>query len=143
MLGMMLLSRVMGGGMALARAELTGPSLSRLRPKLKETAFALWIIYICLTLVEMILLNLVGQMSVFDSVNHGFTTMATGGFSTRDASIGYYDSIVVEVIIIIFMFFGGINFTLIWFLIAKEVMRAISDEEFKTYLVYILSLIHI
>ena len=137
MLGMMLLSRVMGGGMALARAELTGPSLSRLRPKLKETAFALWIIYICLTVVEMILLYFVGDMSVFDSVNHGFTTMATGGFSTRDASIGYYDSLKVEAIIIIFMFIGGINFTLIWFLIAREFIKAFADEEFKTYLVYI------
>ena len=137
MLGMMLLSRVMGGGMALARAELTGPSLSRLRPKLKETAFALWIIYICLTVVEMILLHLIGEMSIFDAVNHGFTTMATGGFSTRDASIGYYDSLKVEMIIIAFMFIGGINFTLIWFLIGKEFVKAYADEEFKTYLVYI------
>ena len=137
MLGMMLLSRVMGGGMALARAELTGPSLSRLRPKLKETAFALWMIYILLTFIEMLLLHFVGQMSLFDSVNHGFTTMATGGFSTRDASIGYYDSVAVETIIIIFMFIGGVNFTLIWFLIAKEYMKAFADEEFKTYLVYI------
>ena len=110
--------------MALARAELTGPSLSRLRPKLKETAFALWVIYICLTVVEMFLLHFVGQMSVFDSINHGFTTMATGGFSTRDASIGYYDSLKVEAIIIAFMFIGGINFTLIWFLIAREFIKA-------------------
>ena len=63
--------------------------------------------------------------------------MATGGFSTRDASIGYYDSVAVETIIIIFMFIGGVNFTLIWFLIAKEYMKAFADEEFKTYLVYI------
>jgi len=137
MLGMMLLSRVMGGGMALARAELTGPSLSRLRPKLKETAFALWVIYICLTLLEMILLHFIGGMTLFDSVNHGFTTMATGGFSTRDASIGYYDSLTIEIIIIAFMFIGGINFTLIWFLIGKEFIKAYADEEFKTYLVYI------
>jgi len=111
--------------------------LSRLRPKLKETAFALWIIYICLTVFEMFLLHFIGQMSLFDAVNHGFTTMATGGFSTRDASIGYYDSLTIEAIIIVFMFVGGINFTLIWFLIAREFMKAFSDEEFKTYLVYI------
>ena len=85
----------------------------------------------------MFLLHFIGQMSIFDSVNHGFTTMATGGFSTRDASIGYYDSLAIESIIIVFMFIGGINFTLIWFLLAKEIMRAVSDEEFKTYLVYI------
>ena len=138
MLGMMLLSRVMGGGMALARAELTGPSLSRLRPKVKETAFTLWKIYIGFTFIEIFLLGTLGGMSLFDSVNHGFTTMATGGFSTRDASIGYYDSLKVEAIIIIFMFIGGINFTLIWFLLAREFVKAYKDEEFKTYLVYIL-----
>ena len=107
---------------ALARAELTGPSLSRLRPKLKETAFALWIIYICLTGRNDTTL-IVGEMSIFDAVNHGFTTMATGGFSTRDASIGYYDSLTVEIIIIAFMFIGGINFTLIWFLIGREFVK--------------------
>ena len=63
--------------------------------------------------------------------------MATGGFSTRDASIGYYDSLTVEIIIIAFMFIGGINFTLIWFLIGREFVKAYADEEFKTYLVYI------
>ncbi len=137
MLGMMLLSRVIGGGMALARAELTGPSLSRLRPKLKQTALTLWKIYIGLTIIEIFCLFFIGNMSLFDSINHGFTTMATGGFSTRDASIGYYDSLTIEIIIIIFMFIGGINFTLIWLMIANEYIKAFKDEEFKTYLVYI------
>ena len=137
MLGMMVLSRIIGGGMALARAELTGPSLSRLRPKLKETALTLWKIYIGLTIIEIFCLYFIGNMSLFDSINHGFTTMATGGFSTRDASIGYYDSLTIEIIIIIFMFIGGINFTLIWLMIANEYMKAFKDEEFKNYLIYI------
>ena len=71
MLGLMLLSRVLGGGMALARAELTGPSLSRLRPKLQETALALWTIYIILTALEIVLLWGVGGMTIFDAFNHG------------------------------------------------------------------------
>ena len=87
MLGMMLLSRVIGGGMALARAELTGPSLSRLRPKLKQTAIALWGLYIVLTLIEFFLLWLTGSMEWFDAINHALTTLPSGGFSTHDLSI--------------------------------------------------------
>ncbi|MDA8588580.1 hypothetical protein N9L41_03645, partial [Euryarchaeota archaeon] len=137
MLGMMILSRVIGGGMALARAELTGPSLSRLRPKLKQTAFALWGLYIFLTLLEFSLLYFTGAMNVFDSVNHALTTMPSGGFSTRDASIGYYDSFLVESIIIAFMFLAGVNFTLLWFVREGDFKRAFGDEEFRNYLTYV------
>ena len=138
MLGMMLLSRVIGGGMALARAELTGPSLSRLRPKLKQTAIALWTLYIVLTCIEFILLWTATPMDWFDAVNHSLTTLPTGGFSTHDASIGYFDSIAVETIVIAFMFIGGINFTLLWFIKEGEIKKAFGDEEFRYYLVYIL-----
>lgn len=137
MLGMMILSRVIGGGMALARAELTGPSLSRLRPKLKQTAFALWGLYLFLTLLEFCLLYFTGAMNVFDSVNHALTTMPSGGFSTRDASIGYYDSFLVESIIIAFMFLAGVNFTLLWFVREGDFKRAFGDEEFRNYLTYV------
>ncbi len=137
MLGMMILSRVIGGGMALARAELTGPSLSRLRPKLKQTAFALWGLYIFLTLLEFLLLYLSGAMDLFDSFNHALTTMPSGGFSTRDGSIGFYDSFLVESIIIIFMFLAGVNFTLLWFIRDGDFKRAFGDEEFRNYVVYI------
>ena len=108
MLGMMILSRVIGGGMALARAELTGPSLSRLRPKLKQTAIALWTLYIILTFAEFVLLFGTGSMDLFDSINHSLTTLPTGGFSTHDASIGYYDSVLVEMIVVVFMFIAGV-----------------------------------
>jgi trk system potassium uptake protein TrkH len=138
MLGMMILSRVIGGGMALARAELTGPSLSRLRPKLKQTAFALWGLYLFLTLLEFALLYFTGAMDLFDSVNHALTTMPSGGFSTRDASIGYYDSFLVESIIILFMFLAGVNFTLLWFVREGDFKRAFGDEEFRNYLTYVL-----
>lgn len=137
MLGMLVLSRIIGGGMALARAELTGPSLSRLRPKLRQTAMALWGLYLLLTLVEMLALKFIGGMTVFDSVNHAFTTMPSGGFSTRDASIAYYDSATIELIIIVFMFLAGVNFTLMWLFGAGDFKAALKDEEFRTYLLYI------
>ena len=138
MLGTMILSRVIGGGMALARAELTGPSLSRLRPKLKQTAIALWSLYIVLTLLEFGLLFGTGSMNWFDSINHALTTLPSGGFSTHDASIGYFDSVLVETIIIVFMFIAGINFTLMWFIKEREFKKAFADEEFRYYGIYVL-----
>ncbi|MAH40849.1 MAG: hypothetical protein CMO41_01205 [Verrucomicrobiales bacterium] len=143
MLGMLVLSRIIGGGMALARAELTGPSLSRLRPKLRQTAMALWGLYLLLTLIEMLALKFIGGMTVFDAVNHAFTTMPSGGFSTRDASIAYYDSATIELIIIVFMFLAGVNFTLMWLMGSGDFKSALGDEEFRTYLVYIFSAVAI
>jgi len=128
MLGMMILSRVIGGGMALARAELTGPSLSRLKPKLQETALALWTLYLVLTILEFGLLITIGDLNWFDSLNHALTTMPTGGFSTYDGSVGHFDSYTVELIIILFMFIGGINFTLLWFIREGQFKKASQDE---------------
>ena len=139
MLGMMLLSRVLGGGMALARAELTGPSLSRLRPKLRQTAIALWTIYIVLTTLEILLLWGVADLTMFDAFNHGLTTMPSGGFSTHDASIGYYDSFLVESIIICFMFLAGVNFTLIWLAWEKQWDKVFSDQEGRSYVLVIVA----
>ena len=138
MLGLMLLSRVLGGGMALARAELTGPSLSRLRPKLQQTAIALWTIYIVLTPLEIILLWGVADLTIFDAFNHGLTTMPSGGFSTHDASIGYYDSFLVESIIIFFMFFAGVNFTLIWLAWERQWDKVFGDQEGRSYVLLII-----
>lgn len=138
MLGMMLISRVMGGGMALARAELTGTSLSRLRPKIKQTALALWGLYVFLTIAEMLMLKFIGQMSTFDAINHALTTLPTGGFSTHDASIGHFDSVVIELIIILFMFLAGVNFTLLWMLRDGQFKKALADEELRYYVFYIL-----
>jgi trk system potassium uptake protein TrkH len=137
MLSMMVLSRILGGGMSLARAELTGPSLSRLRPKLAQTARALWGIYLLLTVAEAGLLYGLTDMNLFDSINHALTTLPTGGFSTTDASIGGYDSVMVEAIIILFMFLAGVNFTLLFFVMTGKLGRAFADEEFRTYAVYL------
>jgi len=137
MLGMMLLSRVMGGGMALARAELTGTSLSRLKPKLKKTALALWGLYVFLTMAEFLMLKIIGKMSTFDAVNHALTTLPTGGFSTHDASIAHFDSVAVELIIVLFMFLAGVNFTLLWMFRDGQFKKALRDEELRYYVFYI------
>lgn len=139
MLSMMVLSRILGGGMSLARAELTGPSLSRLRPKLAQTARALWGMYLLLTIIEGALLYGLTNMNLFESVNHALTTMPTGGFSTTDASIGGFDSWVVETIIIAFMLLAGVNFTLLYFAFQGHLRKVWRDEEFRTYLVYMLT----
>lgn len=138
MLGMLILSRVLGGGMTLARAELTGPSLSRLRPQISKTARDLWLIYIGMTILVFIML-IFTKMDWFDALNHALTTAPTGGFSTRDASIAYYDSFAIESIIIFGMFVNGINYTLLWFLVfEKKFFPMYDDEEFRTYFVVIM-----
>ena len=138
MLGILILSRYLGGGMSVARAELTGPSLSRLRPRLAETAKILWTIYIVLTLAEMVLLRFLGGLSWFDSVNHGLTTMPSGGFSTYDAGIMHFQSPTVEWIIIFFMVATGINFTLYHFLWLKEWFNVVTNNELQVYLAVLL-----
>ncbi|MBT3772083.1 MAG: TrkH family potassium uptake protein [Euryarchaeota archaeon] len=140
MLGMVLFARILGGGMSLARAELTGPSLARLRPRLQNTAMMLWGIYICLTIFEMLLLNIFGKMDAFDSINHALTTLPTGGFSTRDGSIGHYDSIAVEGIVIGFMFLAGINFSILSFIVFdRNLKKAFSDEEARNYILILVT----
>ncbi len=138
MLGMLILSRLLGGGMNIARAELTGPTYSRIRPRIQETALVLWGIYITFTVLEGLILFGLGfhpniDMNLFDAVNHALTTMPSGGFGTHDASIGYYDSVLVEGVITFFMFLTGINFTLIYFAMMRDWEKLWSDEEFKLY----------
>ena len=138
MLGMLILSRLLGGGMNIARAELTGPTYSRIRPRIQETALVLWGIYITFTVLEGLILFGLGfhpniDMNLFDAVNHALTTMPSGGFGTHDASIGYYDSVLVEGVITFLMFLTGINFTLIYFAMMRDWEKLWSDEEFKLY----------
>ena len=134
MLGMLLLARYLGGGMSIARAELTGPSLSRLRPRIQQTAIVLWTIYTLLTLVEIALLLGLTDMGLFDAVNHGLTTLPTGGFSTYDSGVMYFDDPVVEWILIVFMVAAGVNFSLYHFMIEKEWGAVWKDQELRVYL---------
>ena len=99
------------GGMQLFRAEAPGPSPDKLTPRIRQTAAYLWVVYAVISAVEIAALMLAG-MDLFDAVCHTFTTMATGGFSTRNASIAAYDSAAIDWIIVFFMFLAGTNFAL-------------------------------
>jgi trk system potassium uptake protein TrkH len=99
------------GGMQLYKAEVPGPEHDKLSPKIKDTAKILWAVYIIISFSEAVLLYIAG-MDVFESLCHTFGTMATGGFSTKNASIGYYNNAFIDYIIIFFMLIAGINFSL-------------------------------
>ena len=99
------------GGMQLYRAEIPSPVVDKLKPRISDTSKTLWKVYLIITAVEIILLS-IGGMSIFDSVNHAFCTMPTGGFSPKNASIAYYDNAYFDAVIIIFMLIAGINFSL-------------------------------
>jgi trk system potassium uptake protein len=103
------------GGMQLFRAESTGPQKdNKLTPRIAETARALWMVYVGLS-VACALAYWVGGMSLFDAICHAMSTTATGGFSTHDASFGYWNSPLLEGIAIVFMLLGGINFGMHWY----------------------------
>ena len=97
------------GSMTLFKAESTGIKMEKITPKVKDTAIRLWGIYVLFTVVDAIALKLAG-MNLFDAVNHAFSTISTGGFSTKNASLGYYDSNVIVWITTFFMIISGINF---------------------------------
>ena len=121
------------GGMQLYRAEVPGPEHDKLRPRLKDTAKILWEVYMLITVVEIILLWLAG-MNVFDSVCHTFGTMATGGFSTKNASVGYYQSALIDYIIILFMLIAGINFSIHYRALRGQLGSYWQDAETRFFL---------
>jgi len=126
------------GGMELYHAESSGISKDRLTPKLRQTAIALWKIYVSLTVLCALAYFLSG-MSLFDAVGHSFSTVAIGGFSTHDASIGYFDSAFIESVAIVFMFLAGINFSLHF--VAwnnRSLVDYWKDSELKAYVVVLL-----
>jgi trk system potassium uptake protein TrkH len=121
------------GGMELFTAESPGPSSSKIHPKITDTAKRLWIIYVVLTFVETIFLKIAG-MTWLDALNHSFTTLSTGGFSTKNASIAAFDSPAIEYIITGFMLIGGVNFSMIYFILKGTFNKVLNNEEFRTYL---------
>lgn len=123
------------GGMQLFVAEAPGITPDKLQPRIKETAKRLWFIYIGLTLIEMVLLWL-GGMTFYDAANHALTTMATGGFSTKNASIAYYTSPFIQYVIIVFMFLAGTNFTMTYFFFKGYFKKVFHNEEFKYYAMF-------
>ncbi|MFO7843473.1 MAG: potassium transporter TrkG [Bacteroidales bacterium] len=125
------------GGMQLFVAEVPGPTPDKLHPRIKETAKRLWIIYIGFTLAETILLK-IGGMTWFDAINHSFTTMATGGYSTKQASIAHFQSPFIHYVIILFMFLAGTNFTLSYYALHFKLGKVFRNEEFRYYVGFIL-----
>ncbi len=122
------------GGMQLYRAETPGPVKdTKLTPRITETAKALWYIYLGITVI-CVLAYMAAGMTLFDAIGHGFSTVAIGGFSTHDASIGHFDSPLIEMIAVVFMFISGVNFSL-HFLAWRTatVANYLRDPEFRAY----------
>ena len=126
------------GGIQLFAAEATGPKFDKITPRIGVTAKWIWVIYLGLTLAETGLL-LIGDMTLFDSICHAMTTTATGGFSTRQASIAAFNSPYIEYVTTLFMFLSGINFALLYLLFLKgSFKRVIKDTEIRWYIKTIL-----
>ena len=121
------------GGMQLFRAEVPGPSADRLTPRIAQTAKILWGVYVLLTVLETALL-MFGGMNLFESLCHAFGTMATGGYSTRNASIGAYGSGYIEWVIIVFMALAGTNFALHYRAMRGDLKTYFRNKEFLFFL---------
>jgi trk system potassium uptake protein TrkH len=132
------------GGMQLYRAETPGPVKdNKLTPRIAETAKALWYIYLGLTIVCAVFYLLAG-MTLFDAICHSFSTVAIGGFSTHDASIGFFQNPFIEGIAVVFMFLAGINFSLHFFAWrSNSVRHYLADPEFRAYTLIIVGLLFV
>lgn len=125
------------GGMQLFAAEVPGVTYIKLTPKLNGTAIRLWLIYLFFTFFEAVLLKLSG-METFDAICHSLTTMATGGFSTKNDNIAHYSSPQIQYIIVAFMFLSGINHTLLYYTLTFKFSKLQRNEEFFYYIVFVI-----
>ena len=119
-------------GMEMYKAEVPGITAEKITPRLHQTAIYLWGVYVFLTLSECVFL-MFGGMSLFDAFCHSCSTIATGGFSTKNNSIAYFTSPYIQWVITIFMFLSGVNFSLYFLLPAKKFREVFRDEEFRAY----------
>ena len=119
------------GGVQLFRAEVAGPVADKITPRVKQTAKLLWGIYVGIVLILCLILKIEG-MSWFDAICHSFTTIATSGFSTKNASIAAYSG-AIQWTIIVFMFLAATNFSLHYYFIAKGKFEYYKDHEFRVY----------
>lgn len=125
------------GGMQLFVAEVPGVSADKLHPRITATAKRLWLIYLLLTALESVLLKMAG-MGWFDAVNHAMSTLSTGGFSTKNASIAYWQQQpLIQYIIIVFMILAGTSFVLNYWLIQGKVKKTFANQEFTLYIIMI------
>ncbi len=127
------------GGIELFAAEAPGPTSDKVHPRIRETARRLWLLYVGLTALAALLLWLEG-MTLYEAINHALTTMATGGFSTRNASIAAFPDPVIQYTIIAFMFLAGTNYVVLYFGATGRFYKMWRNEEYRTYLSVVLVL---
>jgi trk system potassium uptake protein TrkH len=128
-----ILSKFLEGSVHLFKTEISGATVTRIRPKLVETARILWGIYSLLTLISFLLLMGAG-LGAFDAINVSFSTLATGGFSVHAGNIGAYNSFVVELIVMLFMIIGGVNFVLHYKLMTGRIRDVFKDTELRFFI---------
>ncbi|MGB0652441.1 MAG: TrkH family potassium uptake protein [Thermoplasmatota archaeon] len=141
-LSVALLARLTHGGMQLLAAETPGTEVTRIRPRLAQTAKTLWLLYAGFSVVFLAVFLLLMRFHIgmdwsdalYDAVLHTFTTLATGGFSNHSESMGYYDSVWVEVLVTFFMLLGGISYTLHYHWLHGDLKRLWRDQELRLYL---------
>lgn len=121
----------------LLRAESSGISPDKIVPKLRETARVIYLIYLSMAVLLTVLLILTG-LPVFDSLMHAFSIAGTGGFSNKNLSAGAYNNAAAEIIMTVFMFLFGINFTLYFYLFNKKFQQFIKDEELRLYFLFVI-----
>ncbi len=131
-LALAILPSLGAGSFQIMRAESPGPSPGKLVPKLHQTAKLLYGIYLIITVAEIILLKLAG-MNWYDAFVHTFGTVGTGGFSNKNLSVGAYNNVFIEVIITVFMFICGTNFSLYYYALKGNIKGIFKDEEFRLY----------
>ena len=124
-------------GMQLYAAEVSGLTYEKLSPRIADTAKMMWTTYVLLTISEVLALWLCG-MDVFDAVCHSFSTIATGGFSTHNNSLEFYDSAAIHYTVTFFMFISGINFVMLIYLLRGKARNFFQDEELRWYSVAVL-----
>jgi len=120
------------GGLQLVKAEVPGPTVDKIAPTITQTAKMLWLIYILMTVAEIILL-MFGGMDLFDASTHTFGTVATGGFSPRNASVGAYNSPYIDAVITVFMMLAGMNFLLYYRLVIGDIRTVMRNSELRAY----------
>ncbi|UCS92921.1 TrkH family potassium uptake protein [Echinicola marina] len=128
------------GGIELFVAESPGPTSDKLHPRIRETAKRLWYVYVGLTILCTVLYYL-GGMTFFDAINHALTTLATGGFSTKNASMAFYESPFIQYVAIVFMLLAGTNFTVIYFGLVGKFDKVWKSDEFKAYVLVVVLII--
>jgi trk system potassium uptake protein len=123
-------------GMNLFMLDITGQPIDKLHSRFKESVKKILFIYVIITLVLAILL-IIGEMPVFDSICHSFSTISTGGFSTKQNNIGFYESPYIQYVLIVFMIIAGANFSLSYLVSRMNFRKIWQDEEFRAYLTFI------